>query len=817
MPPACAPCRLAPFVVVAAVVGRALLAQCELAPGALAPHLVTDGTVRTTVNWDPDGAGPRTPLLVVGGTFRNAGGIACRNVATLDPATGQWAALGAGMSGDNSSTEGVYSLAVDAQGRLVAGGRLWFQTPGGTVGNVAHWDGSGWQPVGVGTFPMLPNAVLALPNGELVAAGVAPATLGSSARAYAMRWDGAAWSQLGGDLGIAVPFAPSVRALALAPNGEVVLAGAFSTIGGISHNSIATWNGSSWAPLGSGITSGASWGTVYDLQRAGSDLVAVGSFNFAGGVSCVGVAAWDGASWRSLGNAGLSPNEVELGAGGELLVASNFLLGGRIAAFDGTTWTTLLDVPCERLIVLPDGRPAALVNYPGYQVLSAYDGSAWTSMTSGFLAGGAFALARLPAGLLVSGSPIVRGGVPLPRHLALVDDQGGVTTFAGGANGTARAAVTLPGGDLVIGGSFSEVGGVAAIGLARFDGQQWHAFGDISGGASQVRCLLPVGNQLFVGGTFTAVGGVAATAVARWDGTSWSPLGVSPTTVVHSLAALPNGDIVLATSSTPAVWRFDGTSWSPLGSLAGPVVAICVDQAGQVVAGGDRVRRFVGNTWVEVGTNSPVRAGRLLELPNGDLVADDENDGRRLWRGSAAGWSRLGPASSVLAAVLDPAGGIYVTARFEDVGGSGSGPLGRYAAPCPATTSSWGVGCVGGSTTAPVQLQSRSLPWVGTTHRSVAAGLPANALAVVVLGFQTASSPLSGLGGNGCVLRVQPDALALVPVVAGEATAHLLVPNLASLVGLVLHQQVLPVELSATGDLVAVLASNRLSLTLGSF
>ncbi len=73
-----------------------------------------DGTIRDSITWDPDGAGPLQERLVVGGTFTSIGGVPAQHVAMYDPATGQWAALGPGIPAS------VLCLVV-YNGQLVAG------------------------------------------------------------------------------------------------------------------------------------------------------------------------------------------------------------------------------------------------------------------------------------------------------------------------------------------------------------------------------------------------------------------------------------------------------------------------------------------------------------------------------------------------------------------------------------------------------------------------------------------------------------------------------------------------------------------------
>jgi len=63
--------------------------------------------------------------LVVGGSFTLAGNVLANNIATYNPATGAWSALGTGMDG------GVRALTTLPNGDLVAGGG--FTTAGNQV------------------------------------------------------------------------------------------------------------------------------------------------------------------------------------------------------------------------------------------------------------------------------------------------------------------------------------------------------------------------------------------------------------------------------------------------------------------------------------------------------------------------------------------------------------------------------------------------------------------------------------------------------------------------------------------------------------
>ena len=146
-----------------------------------------------------------------------------------------------------------------------------------------------------------------------------------------------------------------------------------------------------------------------------------------------------------------------------------------------------------------------------------------------------------------------------------------------------------------------------------------------------------------------------------------------------------------------------------------------------------------------------------------------------------------------------------------------SGNVARLVTPCPANANALGAGCIG-SGGANV-LASTALPWIGGTCRSLATGMPANGLALAIVGFAPTSIPLASLlpqGVPGCTQLATLDLLDMLVPSAGRATASVVIPNSAALVGGVFHQQVLPIELDALGNLVAVTATNALALTIGA-
>jgi len=118
-----------------------------------------------------------------------------------------------------------------------------------------------------------------------------------------------------------------------------------------------------------------------------------------------------------------------------------------------------------------------------------------------------------------------------------------------------------------------------------------------------------------------------------------------------------------------------------------------------------------------------------------------------------------------------------------------------------------------------MSLTATTLPWTGSTYRSVATGMPGNALALSVVGFTTLSIPLASIlpqGVSGCSLFVSPDLFELYVPAGGLVSTQVAIPNAVVLAGQVFHQQVVPFELGAPG-ITALTSTNALSLTIGAF
>ncbi len=199
-------------------------------------------------------------------------------------------------------------------------------------------------------------------------------------------------------------------------------------------------------------------------------------------------------------------------------------------------------------------------------------------------------------------------------------------------------ALTVYNGDVVAAGFFTNIGGVPANRIARWDGTAWHALG--SGlNVHSVRALAVYNGELYAGGQFEQAGGVPAAAIARWNGSSWQDVAGSVTLVsktggIASVFAMTvfDGKLIVGGGFTSAggvpadnIASWDGSNWQ---SMDGGVYNFGVEALGvyngSLIAGAGfqgigNIAQWNGTAWQPMGAGTPNDRVLALTQYNSDL------------------------------------------------------------------------------------------------------------------------------------------------------------------------------------------------------
>ncbi|MBL8765015.1 MAG: hypothetical protein JNM07_12170 [Phycisphaerae bacterium] len=282
------------------------------APGTVG---INSGYVGALRAWN-DGTGER---LYAGGSFARMGGLSGTGyVARWNPTTGTWAAMGSGISAGstNAFVTSILPYAVGSPSGLVVAG--FFDRAGGVNGtrSIAVWTGSAWQAFPVNPVATSPASIWAMstwPNdptnqNRLYVGGAGLADIAGTPSNGIQAWNGAAWAPVATVNG---PFSPTVFSLAVFDDGsgpKLYAGGRFNSIGGLSAQVIARWDGTTWSKVGAGLVATdvnfaqISAMTVFNDGTGPALYVAGGYFRCpGGGQTQTSVAKWNGSTWTRVG------------------------------------------------------------------------------------------------------------------------------------------------------------------------------------------------------------------------------------------------------------------------------------------------------------------------------------------------------------------------------------------------------------------------------------------------------------------------------------------------------------------------------------
>lgn len=361
-----------------------------------------------------------------------------------------------------------------------------------------------------------------------------------------------------------------IEAMVLQEDGRIVIAGSFFTLS--FYRGVARlYPDGSYDPGFVSRSSAMTSGAIYAMAQQGDgNYVVGGQFSQIGGHSRNFIARLDD---RGTPDADLIANLIDGPDSSGKVVAvqadGKILLGGDVAT-SGNSRLTRLHVNGQRdvyfssfvngavnvIIAQPDEKiviAGSFDNVGGHIARLNADGgtdSTFVANANGGVAAGAL---QRNGRIVVAGGFTKINGVPRSRLARLLPSGTTDLSFNSNVNGNVFAVVIQPDGKILIGGDFTKVGGLSRTNIARL-----HVNGLVDAGFEAdvddtVRSIAVDANgRILIGGRFDTVGGMPRAAIARLlpDG-SVDPVFVpddddsSGSIVVYSLALLSNEQIVI--------------------------------------------------------------------------------------------------------------------------------------------------------------------------------------------------------------------------------------------------------------------------------
>lgn len=568
-----------------------------------------------------DGAGN----LYAGGDFLNDSGktyLAKWNGVS-------WSEVGGANTSQLSTGDPAFisSITTDSNGNVYASGQLFNST---FSYYVAKWDGTSWSELGGpnSTF-FVPgngyygiNALATDASGNIYAGGD---FLNSNGVPFVAKWNGTAWSELGGSNSMNIAQAYfGILSISVDAGGNVYAAG---DIGNSNYyDFIAKWDGTAWSEVG-GTNSftypRGNWAIEAICNDASGNLYAVGDFRNSKNHQCV--VKWNGSTWGEVGSDTITTfNEniydIATDSSGNIYAAGYFT--GRygwkaVSQWNGSDWEQLYSPPFffnNTILCLAAGAPGTVYAggfftntfFNGRYFVAKWDGAAWGAVDNDSVFNGPIqTLATDNGGMLYAAGVFTNGPDPTLGNPYVAKWDGTTWSEVGGAHTSSfdagiNCVVPDGNGNLYVAGGFRNNSGNRYV--AKWNGSTWS---EVGGAGSSIidnnifSVAFDVSGNVYAGGMFINSSGNFY--VAHWNGSTWSELGGANTSTfngfIRRIVVDASGNVYVSGDFTDAngksyVAKWDGVSWSRVGTTSssefnGDINTLKLDNAGNLLAAGD--------------------------------------------------------------------------------------------------------------------------------------------------------------------------------------------------------------------------------------
>jgi uncharacterized delta-60 repeat protein len=503
--------------------------------------------------------------ILTAGFFDSIGGQPRSNIARLDASTG------VADSFNPSANGSVLSLALQADGKILAGG--YFTSIGGqTRHGIARLDSitglaDSFNANVVSTQEEVVRSIAVQADGKILAGGEFNGANSGQTRNNIARLetDGRLDRTLG-DLGILDSFDPRVHATAVQPDGKILIGGNFDTVLGVIRNNIVRLN-----PDGTLDTlfNPDSNGAVYSIAvQADGKILASGFFNNIGGQPRNRIARLDGITGLA---DSFNPDAFDLAfsivvqADGRILVGGSFItMGGQphhyIARLDATTgladsFNPNANDDVYSVVVQADGKILVGGDFSGANSIGGQlrNRIARLDPTTGLADSfnpNAFSTVRAIT-VQPDGKVLVGGnfdgtnsiGGQARNFIARLDATTGLAdSFDPNATNPVESMSIQGDGKVLAAGAFTHIGGQPRMGIARLNAATGLADSfnaNANNGAYSI--AVQADGKILAGGPLTSVGGQSREHFTRLS---------------NDTAALQN----LAVTQTAVIWAHGGSS-----------------------------------------------------------------------------------------------------------------------------------------------------------------------------------------------------------------------------------------------------------------
>ena len=471
-------------------------------------------------------------------------------------------------------------------------------------GEVWKWDGSTWTKIGgdgvnggwaVNTFENVPS--LHYFGGNLYAG------LGASANdAEVWKWNGIAWTKIGGDSINGGWTTNYESVLTLENDGTNLYAGLGISAG---DAEVWRWNGSAWTQIG-GDGLNNSWNTNYESVRSLTYLAGNLYAGIGDSTTDAEVWRWNGTAWVQIGGDGLNnswntnyESVYSLANDGTNIYAGigNSDGDGEVWRWNGTAWVQIGGDGLNNSWATSDGDAvfsvisslgtvyAGTYNSGGGGYLYSWDGTDWTSLGGqhinnswGYYGQGSVEVMQVAGNSLYAGLGTATGSAQVWQTTGagwkLVGGQGVNNSWTENTFEYV-SSMSSHNGDLYVGLGAS----ANDAEVWKWDGTTWTKIGgdSINSGWTtnyeEVNALASFNGELYAG-----LGNSSRDAeVWKWNGSTWSQIGGDGVNSswplngnferVSSIGVL-NGELYVglgASTGDAEVWRWNGSTWLKVG------------------------------------------------------------------------------------------------------------------------------------------------------------------------------------------------------------------------------------------------------------